>query len=466
MTGQEPLKSYSAIQALNSGFSLQPPFLLTGLKPKPMNCDAVIRILPGRRLVLLAEDQGQKFILKLMGQGAYAQREYDLELKGYKAITSAGILTPAIVDHATHSDQGTSFVAFHFIDGATTLSDGFRDAGDAEKKRLLESVFQIIANMHNAGIYQQDIHLDNFLHKGEMIYTLDCASVSTSSGQSLSDKSAIANLGLFIAQIYPHLDHLVETCFQHYLDARQTTRLSFSQVYQSALSARKKRARRYRRKIFRSSSAHLCKQNWNEFRICRREHYDQQMMNFLDNPDSAIAAGRVIKAGNSATVAQVQIGSTPYLVKRYNLKNYWHGIKRMLQTSRAWRSWRAAYSLDLVGIDTPQAIALMEKRKGPFRGKSYLVCEFLAPEKGAYLDQLIENGLTFEQGQALFQPLFAKMETASISHGDFKATNFFIQVDKIFVLDLDAMTLHCSKTRCNKALSKDRNRFTRNWNKA
>ncbi len=468
MTGQESLKNYSSKEALAAGFDLQAPFALTDLDPSPLGCEKILRVLPGKRLVLLADAAGEKVILKLMGHGAYAKRELNLELEGSRALTSAGILTPDIVDHAANSNSGISYISFQFLEQATNLSELFHQASETQRKELLEVVFKIIARMHNAGIYQHDIHLDNFVLHNESVYTLDCASVitNTHSHSGIEDKTAISNLGLFIAQLYPHLDELTESCFTRYLELRQITNIDFPQVYRSAVLARNKRMHRYRRKIFKSSSEHIRLRNWREYRVCCRNHYDPEMKQFLDNPDPAIDAGVILKAGNSATVARVSIGSKYYVIKRYNVKNYWHGFKRLFQTSRAWRSWRSAYSLKLLDIDTPEAVALLEKRFGPLRKRSYLVCDYLEPERGAHLDQLIKNGLTKQQGQNLFHSLFKKMSKSLVSHGDFKATNFFIQGEKIFVLDLDAMTLHYSKTRCQKALKKDQKRFAHNWIKA
>ena len=55
------------------------------------------------------------------------------------------------------------------------------------------------------------------------------------------------------------------------------------------------------------------------------------------------------------------------------------------------------------------------------------------------------------------------MADTHISHGDLKATNFIYSNDKLYVLDLDAMTRHKGRASFHKSFRKDLDRFTTNW---
>ena len=463
MTENIILRRYEAQDLLTSGFDLPVPCLVEGISPKPLRCEKILRMLPGKRLVFLADDSREKLIIKLMGHGSYAVKQHNREIEGSQSLTAAGLTTPTIVDHGIDFTRKISFVSYRYLAQGLNLSEVFKQSDNSKKIVLLETVFQIIARMHNHGIFQQDIHLENFMLQNEKIYTLDCASIVKPTSKKIISSVAITNLGLFVAQLYPHLDPIIEKCFDQYQREINNLNFSFQQVKLAALRARTNRMRRYRKKVFKSTSAHCCTRSWQRYLICRRENYDSDMNNFFRNPDAAISQGKTLKAGNSATVSLVSIGTQKYVVKRYNIKGIWHSIKRLFQTTRAWRSWRSAHMLALLDIETPQPVALLEYRFGPLRRKAYLVTEYLATETGSFLNELINKGLTEEQGEKLFAPLFNKMQHAKVSHGDFKASNFFIKDNSILVIDLDAMRLHKTKRSAEAAISKDKDRFHQNW---
>jgi RIO-like serine/threonine protein kinase len=50
-----------------------------------------------------------------------------------------------------------------------------------------------------------------------------------------------------------------------------------------------------------------------------------------------------------------------------------------------------------------------------------------------------------------------------ISHGDFKAANFIVSGDKLFVIDLDGMRKHSFRWRFRKAFKRDCERLMKNW---
>jgi len=59
--------------------------------------------------------------------------------------------------------------------------------------------------------------------------------------------------------------------------------------------------------------------------------------------------------------------------------------------------------------------------------------------------------------------LLRMLADASISHGDFKATNFIFSNKKLFVIDLDAMREHRFRWRFRRAFRRDLKRFRQNW---
>jgi tRNA A-37 threonylcarbamoyl transferase component Bud32 len=158
------------------------------------------------------------------------------------------------------------------------------------------------------------------------------------------------------------------------------------------------------------------------------------------------------------------VGSRRLVVKRYNIKNVWHAFKRSPRPSRAWKSWRNAHRLALLGILTPKPIAFMEKRWGPFRSKAYFITEYV---EGIHLSRLLGSGRMKERNlKGLIDRFVGMLQSfidASLSHGDFKATNFIVAREQIWLIDLDSMREHRFRWPFRKAFKKDCKRFMENW---
>jgi len=188
------------------------------------------------------------------------------------------------------------------------------------------------------------------------------------------------------------------------------------------------------------------------------------MVRFLTDPDALIDTNRLLKDGNTATVALVEVDCQRLVVKRYNIKNTWHAFRRCPRPSRAWNSWRNAHRLALLGIPTPKPIALLEKRWGPFRFKAYFITEYV---DGINVYHLLHSEskkeIKHEDLVEQFGNLLQKLANALISHGDFKATNFIFSGGELIVTDLDAMYEHRFATQFHRKFKKDCQRLMKNW---
>jgi len=179
----------------------------------------------------------------------------------------------------------------------------------------------------------------------------------------------------------------------------------------------------------------------------------------LAGPDEAIAEGRLLKHDGTTTVAVVSGAGRRWVVKRYNTKNHWHAVRRLVRTSRAQICWRAAGWLADIGIDTARPVAVLEERRWRcFRGRSFFICEFIGGET-------LVKALEREASEHLVQrasDIVLRLREAGIVHGDLKATNFVVSGDNIYLVDLDAVR-RASGRRLQSGLRKDLERFLRNW---
>jgi tRNA A-37 threonylcarbamoyl transferase component Bud32 len=354
------------------------------------------------------------------------------------------------------------------IDRAIDFTEAWKQVrSDNRHSELLRQIVSIIADQHEAGLIHDDLHMGNFLLDGNDIYTIDGDAINVRhKGRALSEVKSLANLGLFFAQIYPRFNRLIPDAFKVYSEKRAWSRNTetYNRLIKEIRRQHKKRKKKYLQKIYRECSAFICQKSWDRFLVYDRSYNTEKMVRFLADPDALIDANRLIKDGNTSTVALVEVASQRLVVKRYNIKNTWHALRRCLRPSRAWNSWRNAHRLALLGIPTPKPIALLEKRWGPFRFKAYFITEYV---DGINVYHLLHSEskkeIKHEDLVEQFGNLIQKLANALISHGDFKATNFIFSGGELIVTDLDAMYEHRFATQFQRKFRKDCQRLMKNW---
>lgn len=179
----------------------------------------------------------------------------------------------------------------------------------------------------------------------------------------------------------------------------------------------------------------------------------------LARPDAVMARARVLKHDGTTTVAVAGDVGHEWVIKRYNTKNRWHAVRRLLRTSRAANCWHAADWLRQAGIDTARPVAVLEERRWRvLRGRSYFISHYIGGETlNAALDRE-PRAAWIEQASRIVRRLHA----SGIVHGDLKATNFVVSGERIHLLDLDA-TRRASGRGLENGRRRDLERFLRNW---
>nr|BFE91984.1 hypothetical protein GCM10020185_25200 [Pseudomonas brassicacearum subsp. brassicacearum] len=95
-------------------------------------------------------------------------------------------------------------------------------------------------------------------------------------------------------------------------------------------------------------------------RAIRRDE-EAAMIPVLEQADALLDQGHLYKTGGAASVGKVEANGRTLVIKRYNIKNFAHWLKRFWRPSRAWHSWREGHRLAFLGIATPKPLALLEK---------------------------------------------------------------------------------------------------------
>ena len=451
--------------------TLPTPFQLsfdTSGEQRALTCTAILRHLPGKRLVCRGVwHQRQPVVAKIFLVASGAERHYQRELQGIEALRSANIPTPAILFKGTLADGKAPLLLFQDMQGYQNLAERLATANTVDDRlAVMQPVVQLIARLHAAGLGQRDIHPGNFLLSGNEVMVIDGDDIENNGRQPLSQQKSFSNIALFFAQFYPQFDAIVPPLIDVYGNGRNWPIHPgiYTDIQKKIRRWRDWRQKKYLQKTKRACTAFVAQKAWHRFMACDRTWYSPSMQHLLRDPDTYIKNGTILKDGNTATVAKVTIASQTLVVKRYNIKNRWHALRRCLQPSRAMVSWQNAHRLLFLGIRTPRPIAVIEERWGIFRRRAYFIMAYLP---GETIDKIVHAKIDDSQAiESCFDhlaTLIKQLAAAQISHGDFKATNFLVSSSQLHLLDLDGMTAHRINGAFKRAFRKDLVRLRQNW---
>ena len=448
---------------INAGRNVKTPFRLQVKKPDneitEIDFVRVLRLLPTKRIVALARDEGQPILVKTF-LGRHAVRNAKREINGVGHIVDAGVRTPKLMWEGTLVGGGR-LLAFEFLPDAISLFEQLQRS-ENQRFEVLSSVMEIMAKLHDQGVIQKDIHLANFLLSDGEVHTIDGGGIRRKTTQALDEGPSITNLALFFAQFLARHDELVPSAFACYEMARGWNEdpRRFDRLTSEIFRSRETRKRAYIGKTFRDCTRFVCYPSFTRFMVCERGVFTEEMQALLEEPDAFIDNGSIIKRGNSSTVSLVHLSDRSLVVKRYNIKGPFHGLRRAFRKSRAWISWTNAFLMEFLDIPALKPVALIENRLGPFRSSAYLITEYV--EGPDALECLRKIKTSNGELEALVNILH-KLSESQISHGDLKATNFLMSKSGPVMIDLDAMREHKNSQQFARAFKKDLERFMENW---
>jgi len=409
----------------------------SGRSPGPveLDCDAVLRLLPGRRLVARVRLAGETAVLKLF-LGPDAARYCERERRGCALLRDAGVATPALL--GTVTGPGGRGLVFEYLAEAEPLRADDQDGLAAAAAEL--------ARLHQCGCRHTDLHLDNFLVAPgrSRPCLIDGDGVRRAGGGALGLGPSLEDLAVLGAQRPPRLEAGLEGLWQAYAAVRGwAAGPAETERFGAAVGGQRRvRLRRYLAKAQRDCSEFLCRRDWRRYLVAVRGAWDDDLAALLDDPEAAMADAAVLKAGNSATVVRARLGTGTCVIKRYNHKNRWQALRRNLRPLARFRAaWCNGQRLHMLEIPTARPLALLERRWGPWRGVAYLVMEDLAGAAGDGLDLAAEVAAAGLDDARLAQvvQIFRDLETAELVHGDTKASNFLVVADAVHLVDLDAL---------------------------
>ena len=415
----------------------------------------VLRSLPGRRLVVLARQEdtpdARPVVLKLFfGRGhlRYLRRER----RGLDRMTLAGLRVPERRQVISEPDL-SGLVLEHLPDARP---------GAETDRAALETIAGYFGRLHGAGFLQSDPHLANFVVSGGRVYAVDGDGIRRWRGPFRGVRER-TNLAFLAAQRGPEEDAGLPGMLAAYSQERGRPAPPLHAFRTALARARRARMRKYLKKTLRDCSEFAVSRGFRRHTYALRGTGEGAVANMLGTiayPDgmkeegTGFLPGEVLKAGNSATVIRTA-APDPAVVKRYNLKNARHALRRMLRRRpRYRRAWMYGHLLHFLQIPTARPLALVEERRGPWRGVAYLMQEDLqGPDLAA---EAAGSGLSDARMEEVVE-IFRRLNSFGLCHGDTKASNFLIHRGRVHLIDLDAMCFS------GRGSARDVNRFLENW---
>ena len=427
--------------------------------------DHWLRVLPGRRYVGRAEWNERTVLIKLLVGSGFA-RAFRQELEGAKTLAQAGIVTPQLLDSGC--DAQGAWLIFDFLESAESLGHAWSEVADepllsSHQRAILTEALSVMAHMHLQGVWQADLHLDNLLRHQQQLYVVDGGGIEHEQlAHPLSRARVIENLSVFFAQLPAALTPWYSELLLSYCAANSAVTISASDLDDDIARIRRWRLKDWMSKVARDCSQFSVRHSHSGLTAVVRAQL-AKLQPVLESPEDWMEQGKALKRGGTATVVETVVNEQRLVLKRYNIKSFGHWLTRFWRPSRAWHSWVQGHRLRFLGIDTPEPLAVIERRRAGLRGRSYLITEHGGNEDiiqrfAAYVDSSpSESDL-----QALDR-LFAAFVREQVSHGDLKGHNILWQQNHWVLIDLDAAQQHSSPRRWRQAYARDRARFLRNW---
>ncbi len=433
-----------------------------------LSCKEIVRIIPGKRLVAFGNLGAKPVVAKLFYEPYHAARKAKQDAFGVEALMAANIPTPKLLYKGTAQNKRVYVLLFERIWDAKDLDAIWHKKTHPEEyAHLMHAVTIELATQHVMGILQRDLHLKNFLVTGNQIYTLDGGEIEKFN-YPLPKEESLDNLGLFFSQLGVGVEQLEEKLFQIYVQSRGWIVTKYDSLKLAAAITKwsKQRWEDYSKKIMRDCSAFSRVQTRNRVMMYDNQYESTALLELLKNPDKAFSQleTKMLKEGRSSTVAKIIVDGRVLVIKRYNIKNPWHWLRRCLRATRAAMNWRLAQHLQWAGIPTAKPVAFVEKHFFGLRGKSYFLMEFVDGEHaGHYFTMHGVEDTYFLPVAEQVVGLFESLAYLQLTHGDLKVTNILIENQRPILIDLDGMLEHTTTSGFKRAFRKEMDRFMKNW---
>lgn len=433
-----------------------------------LHASEMVRYMPQRRLVCRGTWNGHAIYAKIF-IGNQAQRYAVRDASGVRALADANILTPALLHAGALAHEPGEVLVFSAIAGGRNAEQVLEYAADDATARLdlALKLVRVVAEHHRAGIIQSDLYPKNFLLEDTLVYTLDGDGIRQLSAP-VGRRRSLDNLALLLSK-FDVLDVAawLPALLQRYASVRGWEEVALGEVRHRIAWHRRRVAAKYAdSKVFRECTDVHVERSWRYYLAFMREYFSPELRTMLGEADTLLQGARVrlLKQGNTCTVSLTEVAGKRLVIKRYNIKNFWHGASRAWRPSRAALSWSNAHRLRIYGIATASPVAFLERRYGLIRRQAYFLAEYVdAPDVAQFFSDEAVDFARKASVAGRVARLLCKLHALGIAHGDLKAGNIKIVDDKPWLIDLDSLREYRWNWLARLRHVRDLRRFLRNW---
>ncbi|MBQ0754516.1 MAG: hypothetical protein KBT87_10040 [Gammaproteobacteria bacterium] len=410
------------------------------LKGDVLSVEKVLRHLPGRRLAVKALWRGQVVFAKIFLTPDVSIMER--ELGCIQMLLASNVATPALRAQQSF-DQGGVIVC-DWCEGRSG-EDALRVNADGNLPQLMAAVF----SLYDAGLYQRDLHLNNFIFFGRQCLVIDAGDIlPLPQTAAVRQRLILDNLALFCAQGSLDISVLLEQQVRNQLSDRGLAVAGFAKQIKQK---RQVRLRAAMKKWRRESSVIGKRIEAGEQWLWQRDLSEADIVNLTELLLEPVRAP-LIKRGSRISV----YGNDRWIIKHYRESGFIAKLKRLLFRGRADISWVIGWTWRLLGVPTPQPLML----RRCVNGEAVIACQRLAAEPLSHLMEQGADRATSARVEVIDQ--LARLHGIGFWHGDTKAQNILCDDHVSWFIDLDAAGWSRCEGRVRRRAEKDMARFKRN----
>jgi len=373
--------------------------------------------------------------------------------------------------------KSSSFLITEELDSTISLEDFFlkrlhEELSFRDKKNLIIRVADLIRRMHATGLNHRDLYLCHIHIKNNFDFNdIDLSLIDLHRAQirtKVPRRWLIKDLGGFIHSVLQF--NLTERDFYRFFMTYFDCSLEeltgkYQNLIQNILDRAFKMYLKPQIKSISLKDMHSkrdafgfskCLEQNRRFLIKKdNEKFKDKILNFLDDEESLINSGEVIKNERGHLIVKLIIENHEYFFKKYRIKGFFHGFTRLFKSTRAYNSMKATFWFNAAGIKTAKPVVFCEDKGFLGARTSYLVTESIV---GRSLDDVIMAAEDSDKVIASIVAFFKRITWIGYCHGDAKTSNFFIDKN-IIAFDLDSARQSVAHPIFKKSLIRDKKRI-------
>jgi tRNA A-37 threonylcarbamoyl transferase component Bud32 len=400
-----------------------------------ITCSEVFRSIQGKRLVCLGETHGSKVIVKLYFSAMRARANWKRSHKGCSSFIEKHIPAPGILFSGFVPEYGFYAMVFEYLTDAVRIDSALETCRDTlHQSHVLDSLMNFLAGLHEQGLLQNDLHLGNFMIKGECIYALDGDQITARKGP-VGKGTSLRNLARLLANIPTNYNTYIETMITSYLNMRgwEASDEEMRKINDEIRKARWEFLSEYLSKINRTRDPFLSSSGARYFSVFDRHHTDVEYPDILE-----AAERRTLKKENSGVpmYSLVPVGTKNMLV--WSSASFGPLILRRFWVAS--RVWKNALMLRRLCIGAPHPVAIVFQCRGMMSWNCFV---FFKPLEGVNLKDLFTSdsasGEDKEIAAAGLADALALMNGMGIFMGRISPEEIFISGNHVIFLGLDGI---------------------------